>query len=424
MSKAGEQMRLSSCASALAVAVIACFLALPAGAGATVDVSAGLDGGDYVISVDGDAGVQNLAAVNTNGTITLISSNSEPMTAGSGCVAGTNQVECQIPGGDWSVVFVDVLLEAGADKFRAVQLTEDAGLSVFGGDDNDELVGSDFADLLVGEGGADQLTGRAGSDVFAGGAGNDVLNLADGEIDNPASACGDGSQDYIAMMDRNDPVNGDCEYSVPMQGGALQLTGTVAPGGLVTIPDGGFIGGPGLTYTYQWFTCPTMFLSNCVLVGNGKSYSPTQGDVGRFLSAKVTATLGLFGASAQTGTNIVRVNAASGGPKPSLALGGFKSGTSGSLTVSVPGAGRLAAGPIASGSSRARRQAKKFVKRTTKLVSRAGTTVLPIKLTSVGKKQLKKNGKLKVTITVTFTPVTGAPTSVTKSVTFKAKKKR
>lgn len=417
-------MRLSSGALALAVALIACFLALPAGAGATVDVSAGPDGGDYVISVQGDAGVQDLAAVNTNGTITLISLNSESMTAGSGCTAGSSQVECQIPGGDWSVVFVDVLLEAGADKFGAAQLTEDPGLSVFGGDDGDEIVGSDFADLLVGEGGADQLTGRAGSDVFAGGAGNDVLNLADGAIDNQASACGDGSQDYIATMDRNDPVNGDCEYSVPMPGGALQLTGTFAPGGVVTIPDGGFIGGPGLTYAYQWFTCPTMFLSRCVLVGNGKTYSPTPGDVGRFLSAKVTATLGLFGASAEAGTNIARVNAASGGQKPSFAIGGFKNGTSGSLTVSVPGAGKLVAGPIASGSARARRQAKRFVKRTTKAVSGAGTTTLPIKLTSSGKKRLKKNGKLKVAITVTFTPVTGAPTSATKSVTFKTKKTR
>jgi hypothetical protein len=77
------------------------------------------------------------------------------------------------------------------------------------------------------------------------------------------------------------------------------------------------------------------------------------------------------------------------------------------LKVTVPGAGTL----VATG--------KNMVK--AKVSAKASSTVkLKLKLTSAGKKQLKKKGTLKVKVKVVFTPPGGTPGTTTKTVTFKA----
>jgi hypothetical protein len=52
-----------------------------------------------------------------------------------------------------------------------------------------------------------------------------------------------------------------------------------------------------------------------------------------------------------------------------------------------------------------------------------GTLTLTLKLTSAGRKQLQKRGKLKVQVKIVFTPYGGTPGMTTKTVTFRAKSK-
>lgn len=49
------------------------------------------------------------------------------------------------------------------------------GLTLYGGDGNDTLMGSSHADLMVGNGGRDTINGTAGDDIIDGGAGDDSL---------------------------------------------------------------------------------------------------------------------------------------------------------------------------------------------------------------------------------------------------------
>ena len=105
----------------------------------------------------------------------------------------------------------------------------------------------------------------------------------------------------------------------------------------------------------------------------------------------------------------------------------FSNGTF-TLPVTVPGPGTLGAAQApAATTSRATAAAKKkkLVKPVTKTVTKTGTSVvkLKMKLTKKGKKVLRKKGKLKVRLAITFTPTGGtANTEVTK-ITIKKKKR-
>lgn len=54
---------------------------------------------------------------------------------------------------------------------------------LYGGINNDTIVGSDFSDYLSGQGGDDVLTGNSGADSVFGDANNDILNLIDSVAD-------------------------------------------------------------------------------------------------------------------------------------------------------------------------------------------------------------------------------------------------
>lgn len=101
-------------------------------------------------------------------------------------------------------------------------------------------------------------------------------------------------------------------------------------------------------------------------------------------------------------------------PSNAIALGkpvlNRKKGTA-KLPVTVPGAGTLKIADV--------KKTKKRVKSKTVQVSAAGTTRLPVKPTKLGRKALEAKGKLKVKVSVTFTPTGGFPGKRTKKLTLK-----
>jgi List-Bact-rpt repeat protein len=101
-------------------------------------------------------------------------------------------------------------------------------------------------------------------------------------------------------------------------------------------------------------------------------------------------------------------NGSGGSPVP----GAVKmSGTTATLSVTVPGAGTVAVS--GKGLVGAKVKAKG-----------AGPVKVKLALTSAEKKQLAKKGKVTIKVTVTFTPTSGKAATATKTVTFKAAKKK
>ncbi|HEY2052370.1 MAG TPA: hypothetical protein VGH14_00370 [Solirubrobacterales bacterium] len=97
-------------------------------------------------------------------------------------------------------------------------------------------------------------------------------------------------------------------------------------------------------------------------------------------------------------------------PSNSAKPGAVKlSGSTASVTVTVPGAGKL----VASG---------KGVVAVTANAKGAGPVQLKLKLTGTEKKTLAKKGKVTVKVTIVFTPTGGSAGTTTKTITFKAKK--
>jgi len=104
----------------------------------------------------------------------------------------------------------------------------------------------------------------------------------------------------------------------------------------------------------------------------------------------------------------------------------FKSGQT-VLSVTVPGPGILSVTPSAGGARAAQARAeiakkkKPLVKSVRVNVKAAGVVKVTIKPTAAGKKVLKKKGKLKQKVRITFTPTGGTPKSTTKTITIKRK---
>jgi Ca2+-binding RTX toxin-like protein len=106
----------------------------------------------------------------------------------------------------------DDLLSGGAGNDR---LIGDAGRDELrGGAGNDSITGSAGLDVLVGDAGADRLTDASGRDSFSGGPGNDRIDARDNTVFGRRArdivGCGSGRFD-IAIVDRGDRVNHDCE---------------------------------------------------------------------------------------------------------------------------------------------------------------------------------------------------------------------
>jgi hypothetical protein len=99
------------------------------------------------------------------------------------------------------------------------------------------------------------------------------------------------------------------------------------------------------------------------------------------------------------------------------------------VTVVVPGPGVVTAsdGSASAASVRARIAAKKkkaLIATTKVIATKAGPVKVKIKPSKAGKKILRRKGRLRVKVRLTFTPTNGVARSQVKSVTLKIKKKR
>lgn len=105
----------------------------------------------------------------------------------------------------------------------------------------------------------------------------------------------------------------------------------------------------------------------------------------------------------------------------------FKNGIT-VLTVEVPGPGVVAvtpAGGAQASAAMAKKKAKKpaLVKSARKVATQAGKVKISIKPSKAGKKVLRKKGKLKAKVRLSFTPTGGTKKSTVKTITIKRKKK-
>ncbi len=85
-----------------------------------------------------------------------------------------------------------------------------------------------------------------------------------------------------------------------------------------------------------------------------------------------------------------------------------KSNGTGTLTLTVPGAGVLTAADAAGAKkATASKKGKKLVKKATLKPKAAGKVKVPLKPTAAGRKTLNEKGKLKIKVVLTFTPTGG-----------------
>jgi hypothetical protein len=92
------------------------------------------------------------------------------------------------------------------------------------------------------------------------------------------------------------------------------------------------------------------------------------------------------------------------------------------LPVTVPNAGIVTAGDAAFTAATSAKKRKPLVKSVTATTTAAGTVTLTLKPTSAGRKVLAHKKRLKVSVSVTFTPTGGTAASQQTQVTLKKKK--
>jgi Ca2+-binding RTX toxin-like protein len=128
-------------------------------------------------------------------------------------VKGKNDVviELDSQGTDTVVTHINYTLSANVENVRLAAV----GLSVFGNDLNNSMVGTAGSDYLYGEGGNDALQGGAGDDALYGGLGADNLKGEDG---NDLISGGDGN-DSLYGGAGNDILNGGSGNNL-FEGGA------------------------------------------------------------------------------------------------------------------------------------------------------------------------------------------------------------
>ena len=124
----------------------------------------------------GDAAIDTVTALATNGADTINVVGTAACRRGCGLAAGLTIVNADA---------TDVLVvsgQGGDDNINASNLAVDAlTFHAFGGDGNDTVTGSANGDQLFGDAGNDRLSGAGGSDLLFGGAGNDMLTGGDGD---------------------------------------------------------------------------------------------------------------------------------------------------------------------------------------------------------------------------------------------------
>jgi|GEM_PF-1735924 len=231
------------------------------------------------------------------------------------------------------------------------------------------------------------------------------------------------------------------------------VSGTPAVGETLTCSDGTWAGEPPPTFTEKWLRDGTPISD-----ATGSRYQVQIADMGEGLSCEVTATNSAGHKSAISNTLQVPQAPGGGGSSGGGSLGGGSLGGSDSagtltgtvsnafvlngvesvaargavkVTLTLPGPGTLqivgkasAAQLVAASRTRKKRKTLVVIARLRRTVSKAGQIVVTLVPTSSVKTILVKRGRLKATITVTYTPKGGAPRSIVRAVTFRLKRRR
>jgi Ca2+-binding RTX toxin-like protein len=237
--------------------------------------------------------------------------------------------------------------------------------NVTGSDFEDVLTGNAEENLLVGGEGPDTLTGGAGGDDVRGEGGEDELMLRDDTRD--VANCGAEADNVTADAFGVDAIDANCEtidylggIPTPSPGGGG--TGTPAPS-----TDGGV---------------------------------DTGGDAGTGLPSN-TFTIARIARSRRTG--------------------------GATLTLNLPGAGVVrvvATAKVPARLLRSRAARRIIVFRKNVSVTRPGVTKLALKPSRAAKRVMRRMGKLRVRLVVTYAPTGGAPSTQRRTLTLKLRRRR
>jgi Big-like domain-containing protein len=172
------------------------------------------------------------------------------------------------------------------------------------------------------------------------------------------------------------------------------ISGTRAPGRRLTCASGTWSGTAPLTYSYQWRR-----VGAAIAGATASTHIVAVADVGASLTCVVTATNSLGSVSAVSAAVVVPGSNAFTFGKP-------KAGAGGSITIKVtaPAAGRFVAAAKSYGAD-------------TVSASRAGSRTLTIRPRKAAVTLLEQRGRLRVVVSVTFTPRGGKSRSKTTSIT-------
>ena len=240
----------------------------------------------------------------------------------------------------------------------------------------------------------------------------------------------------------------------PVNTSAPVASGTPAPGQTLSCSNGVWTGYPPPTFTYQW-------LRDGTSIGGASTgaYVVQAADQGHGLACQVTASNSAGSESATSNTlQVPPAQAPGGGGSGASSSGGGSSGGSGSpgtltgtvsnafvlngmesvaargtvkVTLTLPGPGTLqivgtASAAQLAGASRTKKKRKTpvVIARLRLTVSKAGRIVVTLVPTTSAKAVLARRGKLRATVTITYTPKGGEPRSIVRTATFRLKRRR
>ena len=240
----------------------------------------------------------------------------------------------------------------------------------------------------------------------------------------------------------------------PVNTSAPVAFGATAPGQTLSCSTGSWTGYPAPTFTYQWLRDGTPISG-----ASTSAYEVQAADQGHGLGCQVTASNGAGSESATSNTlQVPSAQAPGGGGSDGGSSGGSSSDGSDSpgtltgtvsnafvlngmesvaargtvkVTLTLPGSGTLQIVGKASAAQLAGVSRKKKKRETTLVitqlritVSKAGRIVVTLAPTTSARTVLAKSGKLRATVTFTYTPKGGAPRSIVRTVTFRLKRRR
>lgn len=241
---------------------------------------------------------------------------------------------------------------------------------------------------------------------------------------------------------------------MPVNTSAPVASGTPAPGQTLSCSNGSWTGYPPPTFTYQW-------LRDGTPIGGAAStsaYVVQAADQGHGLACRVTASNSTGSESAMSNTLQVPPSQTPGGGGSGGDLSGGSSSGGGSpgtltgtvsntfvlngiesaatrgtikITLTLPGPGTLqivgkASAAQLAGVSRTKKKRRTpvVIARLRLTASKVGRIIVMLVPTASAKMILVRRGKLKATITITYTPKGGVPRSIERTVTFRLDRRR